>query len=58
MVDREFVKIENKVMPVDEIKGVDFEFNRNSQYGFANLLFIVGGIVTAFMWGILLFLGR
>lgn len=58
MDNNEFIKIENKVMPKDNFKDVDFDVERSSQAGFTNLIFLAGGIVTAFMWGILMFLGR
>jgi len=56
MVEREFVKIENKEMPKDKFKYLKEE--NKSQAGFTNLIFLAGGVVTAFMWGILMFLGR
>lgn len=54
----EFLKIEDKSMPVKEYKDIDFDMERDSRSGFTNILFLVGLIVTSFMWGILIFLGR
>jgi len=52
MDDREFVKIENRIMPVDDFRNFDLFLNKKEQYGFTNLLFLFSGIITAFMWAI------
>lgn len=58
MDDREFVKIEEKKMPIDELRNIDFDTYKVNQGGFANLLFLFGIIATFFMWIMLLFLGK
>ena len=52
-MDNEFVKIEDKKMPVD-----NYKYKSNYQSGFVSLLFLPGLIITSFMWGILILLGR
>lgn len=58
MHEFEFIKIENKTMPRDNIRDINLNSQKNSQAGFTNLIFLVGGIVTAFMWTILIFMGK
>lgn len=58
MENREFVKIEDKKMPVDEFRDIDFEMKKNYQAGFTNLVFLFGVVSTFLMWMILLFLGK
>lgn len=58
MHEFEFVKIENKNMPKDNMKHIDLDTPENSQAGFTNLIFLAGGVVTAFMWAILMIIGK
>ena len=58
MHEFEFIKIENKTMPKDNIKNIDLNAPKNSQAGFTNLIFLAGGVVTAFMWAILMVIGK
>ena len=58
MHEFEFIKIENKTIPKDNIKHIDLDVNKNSQAGFTNFIFLAGGIVTAFMWAILMVIGK
>lgn len=58
MNEIEYLKIEDKSMPVKEYKDIDFDMETDSRSGFTNILFLVGLIFTSFMWGILIFLGR
>ena len=58
MQEIELIKIENKIMPKDNFKDVDFDVERSSQAGFTNLIFLAGAIITAFMWAILLIIGK
>ena len=58
MQEFEFIKIENKMMPKDNLRDLDFDVNRTSQAGFTNLIFLAGAIVTSFMWAILMIVGK
>lgn len=58
MNDKEFVKIENRTMPVDNYKELDFDIEKNSQSGFTNFLFLAGIVVTAVMWIMLMVIGK
>lgn len=58
-MDYNFIKMENKKMPVDNYKKHSFDNNvDNYQSGFISLFFLPGLIITSFMWGILILLGR
>ena len=51
-------KIEDKIMPIDELPMVDFDNNRKMSYGFVNIVFLSAGIFTFAMWIMLLFFRR
>lgn len=57
MNDR-FVKIEDKIMPVDNFKDINLNNEKNFQSGFTSLIFLAGIIATCLMWIIMMSLGR
>ena len=58
MKDNSFVKIENKKMPIDNFKDLDFEISNKSPNGFTSFLFLSGIVVTAIMWIMLVIIGK
>jgi len=50
-----FYKIEDKKMPDDNLNYFDLDVKKSSNRGVANVLFILGIVVTAFMWIMLIF---
>ena len=55
MINDFFYKIEDKKMPDDNLNNFDLEVKKSSNRGVANVLFILGIVVTAFMWIMLIF---
>ena len=58
MENNSFVKIEDREMPVCNLKDIDLETERNFSYGFTNFVFLAGIVFTSIMWIILIYLGR
>lgn len=56
MKERLPVNIENKELPIDEFKR--FESEQNNSYGFANIFYLLGLIITVFSVLTVIFLGK
>jgi len=55
MENNTFVKIENKVMPVDEFNFVSLEQRNKHSSGVINFMFLLSIIIISFMWVLLIF---
>lgn len=55
MLNNSFVEIEDKKMPVDKFKEIDFDKPIDNRNGFINLVFLSSIVVSSFMWILLVF---
>jgi len=55
MNDDSFIKIENLDMPCDNFIDLNLDNNVNYSRGVINFVFLLGILVTSFMWILLIF---